>query len=381
MTCSTRCATPSSLVSQGFGDQPMTTTQVPGEPIVLNRIVGQPRVSELLRSSLRAPVESYLFVGAVGSGKRDSALAFAAALVCPNGGCGTCASCREALAERHPDVIVVERSGASISIAEAQSVIALAQRTPTAGARQVIVLVDFHLVAQAAPALLKTIEEPPVSTTFLVLAEYIPPSLVTIASRCLTVSFTPLEERSIAEVLMRDGVAEPAARLAAAGAGGRLDRARLLALDEGFVARQERWRAIPECLDGSGATVAVLAAELFAAADELVDVVKEQQEAEMGALVEESARFGERRIFGRQAIEDRYKREQRRVRTDEIRAGLAILAAVYRSRLVSATMPSHRVHGVTAALAAIDSTSAALVRNPNELLLLQHLLIELDGAS
>ena len=369
------------FVSQGFGNRFMTITFERGEPIVLDRIVGQPRVSELLRASVASPVESYLFVGAVGSGKRDAALAFAAALVCPTGGCGICASCREALAERHPDVIVVERSGASISVGEAQSVIALAQRTPTAGARQVIILVDFHLVAQAAPALLKTIEEPPVSTTFIVLAEYIPPALVTIASRCLTVGFTPLDENSIVEVLMRDGVVETAAQLASKGAGGRLDRARLLALDEGFVARQERWRAIPERLDGSGATVAVLAAELFAAADELVDVVKEQQEAEMSTLAEESARFGERRIVGRQAIEDRYKREQRRVRTDEIRAGLAILAAVYRARLLSATMPSHRVHGVAGALAAIDATSAALGRNPNELLLLQHLLIELDGAS
>jgi DNA polymerase-3 subunit delta' len=245
----------------------------------------------------------------------------------------------------------------------------------------VIVLVDFHLVAQAAPALLKTIEEPPVSTTFIVLAEYVPPALVTIASRCLIVRFTSLDEAAIAEVLTRDGVEPGAARLAAAGAGGRLDRARLLALDEGFVARQERWRAIPERLDGSGATVAVLAGELYAAADELVEVVKEQQEAEMAALVEESAKFGERRIQGRQAIEDRYKREQRRVRTDEIRAGLAILAAVYRSRLGAAGMPTHRVQGVTAALAAIDATSAALVRNPNELLLLQHLLIDLDGAA
>src|SRR5487761_2675612 len=285
MRYSARCAMQRRFVSQGFGNRFMTITFERGEPIVLDRIVGQPRVSELLRASVASPVESYLFVGAVGSGKRDAALAFAAALVCPTGGCGICASCREALAERHPDVIVVERSGASISVGEAQSVIALAQRTPTAGARQVIILVDFHLVAQAAPALLKTIEEPPVSTTFIVLAEYIPPALVTIASRCLTVGFTPLDENSI---------------------------------DEGFVARQERWRAIPERLDGSGATVAVLAAELFAAADELVDVVKEQQEAEMSTLAEESARFGERRIVGRQAIEDRYKREQRRVRTDEI---------------------------------------------------------------
>ena len=92
--------------------------------------------------------------------------------------------------------------------------------------------------------------------------------------------------------------------------------------------RQDRWRAIPERLDGSGATVSVLAAELLAAADELVDVLKEQQTAEMQLLVDESARLGERRLYGRQAIEERHRREQRRVRTDELRARLAILRLV-----------------------------------------------------
>ena len=350
-------------------------------PVVLDRIVGQARAQALLRASVGNPVESYLFVGPAGSGKRDAALMFAASLVCPTGGCGTCASCRAALAENHPDVLIIERSGAAISVAEAQAVTALAQRTPTASPRQVIVLVDFHLVSQAAPALLKTIEEPPTSTTFIVLAEYIPPPLVTIASRCLTVRFSMLDESAIVTALVADGVPADAARLAAVGAGGRMDRARLLAHDEGFVARQDRWRAIPERLDGSGATVAVLAAELLAAADELVDVVKEQQSAELQSLIEESTRLGERRVAGRQAIEERHRREQRRVRTDELRAGLAILATVYRSRLDAGRLPSHRVQGVTDALSRIDETSASLVRNPNELLLLQNLLIELDGAS
>ena len=359
----------------------MTTEHDLYAPVVLDRIVGQQRAQALLRASVGSPVESYLFVGPAGSGKRDAALMFGAALVCPTGGCGSCASCRAALAENHPDVLIIERSGAAISVAEAQAVTALAQRTPTAGPRQVIVLVDFHLVAQAAPALLKTIEEPPASTTFIVLAEYIPPPLVTIASRCLTVQFSMLDESAILAALVADGVPDEAARLAAIGAGGRMDRARLLALDEGFVARQDRWRAIPECLDGSGATVSVLAAELLAAADELVDVIKEQQGAEMQLLIEESTRFGERRVAGRQAIEERHRREQRRVRTDEIRAGLAILATVYRSRLEGGRLPSNRVQGVTDALSRIDAASASLVRNPNELLLLQNLLIELDGAS
>ncbi len=160
-----------------------------------------------------------------------------------------------------------------------------------------------------------------------------------------------------------------------------MDRARLLALDEGFVARQDRWRAVPERLDGSGSTIAVLAAELAGAADELVAVLRERQAEEIAALEAQAERAGERRITGRQAIEDRHRREQRRVRVDELWAGLAILAAAYRTRLASPTLQAHRAAKLASALAAIDQTAASLARNPNELLLLQALLIKLDGAS
>jgi DNA polymerase-3 subunit delta' len=350
-------------------------------PPVLERIFGQADAVALLGASSRSPVESYLFVGPSGSGKRDAALAFAACLVCPFGGCGRCSACTEALAERHPDVIVIERSGAAISVEEARIVTALAQRTPTAAARQVIILVDFHLVSQAAPALLKTIEEPPSSTTFIVLAEHVPPPLVTVASRCLRVSFNRLSAEAIADALIADGVSEAAARRAAEGAAGRLDRARLLALDEGFVARQSRWKAIPERLDGSGATVAVLAGELISAADELVSVLKEQQAFELTSLSEASASAGERRLVGRPAIEERHRREQRRVRADELRAGLAILAGAYRSRLATPGLHPRRIAALLAAIDAITDASASLVRNPNETLLIQGLLIALDGAS
>jgi DNA polymerase III subunit delta' len=350
-------------------------------PPVLDRVFGQEGAVALLAASSRAPVESYLFVGPTGSGKRDAALAFAACLVCPFGGCGVCSACTEALAERHPDVIVIERSGASISVEEARTVTALAQRTPTAAARQVLILVDFHLVSQAAPALLKTIEEPPTSTTFVILAEQVPPALMTVASRCLRVPFNRLSADALAAALIADGVSEPAALRAAEGAAGRLDRARLLALDEGFVARQSRWKAIPERLDGSGATVAVLAAELIAAGEELVSVLKEQQAAELAVLTEASTNAGERRLVGRPAIEERHRREQRRVRADELRAGFAILAGAYRGRLVTPGLQPRRIAALLAAIDAISDAAASLVRNPNETLLLQSLLIGLDGAS
>jgi DNA polymerase-3 subunit delta' len=152
-------------------------------------------------------------------------------------------------------------------------------------------------------------------------------------------------------------------------------------LDEGFVARQSRWKAIPERLDGSGATVAVLAAELISAAEELVAVLKEQQAAELVALNEASVSAGERRLVGRPAIEERHRREQRRVRADELRAGLAILAGAYRARLAAPGLQPRRIAALLSAIDAITEATASLVRNPNETLLVQSLLIALDGAS
>jgi DNA polymerase-3 subunit delta' len=359
-------------------DAPLARAPAHAAP-VLDRIVGQPRVRNMLAASLAAPVHAYLFLGPPGSGKRDAALAFGAALVCPNGGCGICAACRGALGGIHPDVTVIERSGAAISVDEARAITVLAQRTPTAAPRQVLILVDFHLVDRAGPALLKTIEEPPPSTVFVVLAESVPAPLVTIASRCVVVDFAALDDATITAALIDEGIDPDVAAAAAAGASGRLDRARLLAADPAFGTRQARWRAVPERLDGTGATVALLTADLLLGGDELVAVVKARQTDELAVLTAASKSAGERALAGRAAIEARHAREQRRVRTDELRAGFATLAAAYRARLVAKSLPPRRLSALAAACDAVDTAAMALERNPTESLLIEHLLCVLDG--
>jgi len=358
---------------------------LPNAP-VLDRIVGQPRATRILRASVPAPVHAYLFVGPPGSGKREAAMAFAAALCCPNGGCGQCVACREALAGRHPDVVVVERAGQWISVEQARDVTRLSLRSPRAAKYQVLVLVDLHLVEQAGPALLKTIEEPPDTTVVIVLADYVPSELVTIASRCLTVEFDPLGESDIVAVLSREEVDLPAAEAVAQVARGRLDRARLLAKDEGFSVRMERWRQIPARLDGTGATVALLAGELVEAAAEPADVVKRVHADELAQLAELAKRAGEREIPGQAVIAARHRREERRARTDDLRAGLATLAATYRLRLDDAGAPGGpngpAPSAVSVPLRAVELVNEAaerLTRNPNETLLLEWLLLRLDG--
>ena len=165
--------------------------------------------------------------------------------------------------------------------------------SPVEGDRKVVILDDFHLVRDTGPALLKTVEEPPPTTVFVILAEYVPPELATIASRCVRVDFAALGHHEVASALEASGVAaEPARRLAEA-AGGRMDRARLLASDPDFERRRKAWSAVPGRLDGTGATAAALAAELVALTEASLAPLQDRQAEEVAALLERNRRAGE----------------------------------------------------------------------------------------
>jgi DNA polymerase-3 subunit delta' len=332
-----------------------------------------------LRAAARSPVHAYLLVGPPGSGKRPAARAFAAALLCPEGGCGGCDVCRRVLAEVHPDLVVVEREGAYISVGQAREIQRLALRTPTERPRKVLVLEDFHLVREAGPTLLKIVEEPPASTVFVILAEHVPPELVTIASRCVRVEFSALRESDLVDALVAEGVEGAVAARVAALAGGRLDRARLLASDPDVESRWAVWRGVPTRLDGSGASVARVAAELVQLLGSAAVAPLERRHAQERAALEERVERSGERGAGRRLLTERHRRELRRLRADELRFGLAVLAGVYRDALArpaAATRPADG-RSYVAALAAIQAAAEAIVRNPNEPLLLQALLLRL----
>jgi DNA polymerase-3 subunit delta' len=338
-------------------------------------VVGQERAVAQLRAAARSPVHAYLLVGPAGSGTREAARSFGASLLCQLGGCGRCEDCRRALAGIHPDVAFHERAGPYITVGDARSIVQAAGTSPVEGRRKVLVLVDFHLVEKAAPALLKAIEEPPPTTVFVVLAEHIPPELVTIASRCVLVELQPVPAERIADALVADGVSPATAAEIAAAAGGNVERARLLASDPGFADRQALWRSVPERLDGTGATASVLADELLASLGGVLEPLRRKHEAEAAEGQERSRLYGESGPSTKQ-LEERHKREQRRLRLDELRAGLATVAGAYRDKLASGADPKPYLD----ALDVIAAANEALVRNPNETLLLQAMLVRLDRA-
>jgi len=342
---------------------------------VLEGLVGQQQAVQRLSAAAATPVHAYLFAGPPGSGKRDAARAFAAALLCPNGGDGTCDVCRRVLGGVHPDVVVVERSGPYITVEQAREIVRLAMRSPNEGRRKVLVLTDFHLVKEAAPTLLKVIEEPPESTVFVILADHIPVELETIASRCVRIDFRAIGRDELVATLVREGVERLAAEEAADAANGRLDRARLLASDPDLAARRQAWRRVPGRLDGTGAAVAVVAAELAQLiATAGVDPLHARHRAELEALEERATRYGDR--VNRRQVDEQHRRELRRLRIDELRFGLATLQQAYRDALVDGSGPTGQCLD---AVDAIVEAAEALERNPNETLLLQALLLRLPS--
>jgi DNA polymerase-3 subunit delta' len=342
-------------------------------------VAGQARAVAQLEAAATSPVHAYLFVGPPGSGKREAALAFAAVLLCPSGGCATCDVCRRVRTGAHPDVIVVERVGPWITVRQAEEIGRLAAMSAAEGGRRVLILDDFHLVQDAAPALLKTIEEPRPGVTFLILADHVPPELVTIASRCVRIDFDLVDDAVLVDALVAEGVSGEVASEAVGFAAGSVDRARLLAADPGVGDRRRAWTEVPARLDGTGATVATVAGELLAMISSAGgEGLAARHAAERAALEERLEVTGER--GGRRELEERHRREQRRLRIDELRLGLATLEAAYRDRAAQAAASGSPAGAAEARAAleaalAVEASTRSLEHNPNESLLLEALLV------
>ncbi len=356
-------------------------------PSLFAAVIGQDASVAALRAAAAHPVHAYLFVGPEGNGGLLAAHGFAAALLCPRGGCGTCSTCLAALAGRDPDLHVIRRSGAQLSVEDARRVVSVAQRRPLQAARQVVIVVDAHLAERAAPALLKTLEEPPGQTVFVVLADQLVPDLTTVASRCVQIPFPPVERAVIEQWLIGRDVSPDVAAVIADSCGGSPGRAKVMVDDPEVSARAALWASVPEQLNGNGAVASELVRRLVESADLATEPLRMQHARELEHLTAEAKEMGERALPGRKEWVDQHQREERRWRTDALRAGLGALARVYRGRALGAgpgiggdaERGAPDAGAAVAAVALITETAQALPRNPNETLLLQSLLVKLGS--
>ena len=355
-----------------------------------------------LEAALAAPVHAYLLVGTVAGDKRAVARAFAGELLA-----NAASPAPEGSAERHrdrarravhPDVVVVEPEGRALLAAEATAIITEAARRPLEGAGKVIICDRFHTASPAvAASLLKTVEEPPPDTTLVLLADDVPPGHVTVASRCVTIRFPAPSPEEVREWVIRSGVPSEVAGRAARALGCDPGRAGDLVAAGSLAERLEAWWSIPERLDGTGARVAALVDGLRA----LIDSVEEVPGSASGVNpdpVGSTAADPGREESGDPGIgptgataraeRQRSDRRRRRARDGELRFGFAVLAERYRELLdtaagdragSSAATPAPPADPVAEALALLGESTAALVRNPDEKLLLQNLLLHLPS--
>src|SRR5690606_5753022 len=140
---------------------------------VFDALVGQDHAVEVLRRAAAGSgmTHAWLFTGPPGSGREDAARAFAAALLCPQQGCGSCELCRQVEVGSHPDLEVVRPDGLSYSVRQTRELVLRAAGAPTLGRWRVVLFEDADRATEAAAnALLKAIEEPPPRTVWLLCA-------------------------------------------------------------------------------------------------------------------------------------------------------------------------------------------------------------------
>tara|TARA_R110002073_G_scaffold103664_12_gene234822 strand:+ start:36205 stop:37092 length:888 start_codon:yes stop_codon:yes gene_type:complete len=185
--------------------------------LTLGEVRGQSRVVELLQRAVSGDrvAQSYLFAGPKGSGKYTAAVALAKAVNCLNApgiGCHECTSCSKIDDGIHPDIRTLKPEGTKgnipIATIRKQVIPALAMSPHEANARFFLIAEANTMLGPAANALLKTLEEPPPRTHFILCTRAPSQLLPTIRSRCQRVNFQPLSPELRAQMHGEDEDAE-----------------------------------------------------------------------------------------------------------------------------------------------------------------------------
>jgi DNA polymerase III subunit delta' len=144
-----------------------------------------------------------LFRGPNGIGKKKVALSLAQDLLCEKGtpACGVCGSCLRAFKVQHEGLLLVSTEETNLKLEDIQPIFDFV-RLKILGRARVIIIDDAHkLNIQAANRLLKTLEEPPPNTYFILITPQETALPITIRSRCQLVRFGPLDEKIQRELL------------------------------------------------------------------------------------------------------------------------------------------------------------------------------------
>ena len=301
------------------------------------RILGQPKVRQFLRSSVASGrvSQAYLFTGLAGSNKTLAAFALAQALLCEQGGCGSCDTCTRVLRRTHPDVHFYQPEGAAgYLVSQMREIIGDVSLAPIQASRKVYIIDRADLMgAAAANAFLKTLEEPPDDGVFVLMGRTQQSMLPTIVSRCQVVPFRPIPAReAIGIVSQHTGVSPLQAAVGIQASSGSVSGA----ID--FVRSSERFEfrarvievlqllALADDMDVLG-----YATELLTRSQAPLDAVRAQQSDELSA----SADFLARSALSK--MEERHKRALSAKTTETLHQLTAIMRSWLRDVLMVAS--------------------------------------------
>lgn len=153
---------------------------------------------------------AYIFQGGEGVGKKEFSIYLSQAILCDQGfglGCGKCSSCLRVKNQTHPDFILLEplEQRKTISIEQIRSLISRLSRRIHQGRKRLVIINPFDAVTdQGVNAFLKTLEEPPEDTVFILISSNPVAIRATILSRCQLIHFRALTKKEMKAFLLEE---------------------------------------------------------------------------------------------------------------------------------------------------------------------------------
>ena len=378
---------------------------------VFSSLIDQSEVVNILQEAVKSAqnkddssqgmTHAWLFTGPPGSGRSNAAIAFAAALVCKEGGCRKCVDCMSTITGSHADVELIKTEGLSIKIDEIRDLISRSSWAPSVAAWRVVVIEDAdRLTDSAANALLKVVEEPGLRTVWLLCAPTLTDVLPTIRSRCRHLSLRTPSTKAITKLLIeRDSIDAVTAEFVAKASGGHIGRARRLTTDANAKENRKNIMKLPFAIkDIASAFKAAQYLVEAAKADALTDS-EAKDELEISKLKEAWGGSGSKLATGGSKAVKELEKEQKsrstRMVRDYLDRALLDLSTLYRDVLlvqsgssdslinedlkseISKIALSERPERALKKIEAILKTRSNLAQNAAPLLLIEALICEL----